>query len=471
MIYKTDPQAISPYLQDASNYTGGFADKVIIPESIEELASFLKTNIQPITIAGAGTGMTASRIPESGCIISLERFDTISTPVNGFVDVGPAVSLANLYKNLESTKYFYPPNPTESLASIGGTVATNASGSRSYKFGVTRDYVLEADIILADGSLVTLKRGLTINNPLKISDGRELLFPEVTYKSPACKNAAGYYVRPKMDWLDLFIGSDGTLGIFTRIRLKLKVSPFSFISGVLFFDKEEECWNLVDLIKKSNNKFINPCSLEYFDRHSLNRLRKKFSNIPPHAQSALFFENDIDRQLDHEPALEAWFDFLKETSAFSDSWFAQSISDLKRFHEFRHAIPVLLNEENSRLKRIKIGTDMAVPDSHFMDMMVFYKNELEGAGIDYVIFGHLGDNHLHINFLPAKHEIQKAHKLYARLVEQILEWNGTISAEHGVGKLKKKYFLQMVGEESLAQLRAIKEIFDPGFILGKGNIF
>ena len=122
--------------------------------------------------------------------------------------------------------------------------------------------------------MVTLKRGLTVNNPLKISDGRELLFPEVTYKSPACKNAAGYYVRPKMDWLDLFIGSDGTLGIFTRIRLKLKVSPFSFISGVLFFDKEEECWNLVDLIKKSNNKFINPCSLEYFDRHSLNRLRK-----------------------------------------------------------------------------------------------------------------------------------------------------------------------------------------------------
>jgi D-lactate dehydrogenase (cytochrome) len=175
--------------------------------------------------------------------------------------------------------------------------------------------------------------------------------------------------------------------------------------------------------------------------------------------------------VDYEPALEAWFEYLKESSALSNSWFAQSNSDLKRFHEFRHAIPVLLNEENSRLKRTKIGTDMAVPDSHFMDMMIFYKNELEGAGIDYVIFGHLGDNHLHINFLPTEQKIQKAHELYARLVEQVLEWNGTISAEHGVGKLKKKYFLKMVGEESLAQLRAIKEIFDPGFILGKGNIF
>lgn len=471
MIYKTDPQAISPYLQDASNYVGGFADKVVIPESIEELSSFLKTNTQQITIAGAGTGMTASRIPESGCIISLERFDSIGKPENGIIDVGPAASLANLYKKLDATEYFYPPNPTESLASIGGTLATNASGSRSYKFGVTRDYVLEADIILADGNSITLKRGLTIDNPLNLSDGRQLFFPEITYKSPLCKNAAGYYVRPNMDWLDLLIGSDGTLGIFTRVRLKLEVRPSSFISGILFFHMEEECWDFVDLIKKTNRKFINPCSLEYFDRHSLNRLRKKFANIPFNAQSALFFENDIDRQSDHDPALEAWFNYLKETSALSDSWIAQSSSDLKRFHEFRHAIPVLLNEENSRLKRTKIGTDMAVPNLHFIDMMFFYKNELERTGIDYVIFGHAGDNHLHINFLPDEQEIPKAHELHSRLVRQILEWNGTVSAEHGIGKLKKKYFLMMVGEESLTQLKAIKEIFDPGFILGKGNIF
>ena len=471
MICKTDPQAISPYLQDASNYVGGYADKVVIPESIEELSSFLKTNTQQITIAGAGTGLTASRIPETGCIISLERFDTIGDPENGIIDVGPAASLANLYKKLETTEYFYPPNPTESLASIGGTLATNASGSRSYKFGATRDYVLEADIILVDGNSITLKRGLTIDNPINISNERQLCFPEISYKSPPGKNAAGYYVRPKMDWLDLLIGSDGTLGIFTRVRLKLEVRPASFISGILFFHTEEECWDFVDLIKKTNSKFINPCSLEYFDRHSLNRLRKNFVNVPVNAQSALFFENDIDRQSDHDPALDAWFDYLKESSALSDSWIAQSRSDLKRFHDFRHAIPILLNEENSRLKRTKIGTDMAVPSSHFLDMMFFYKKELEGKGIDYVIFGHVGDNHLHINFLPDEQDISKAHDLYFMLVRQILDWNGTVSAEHGIGKLKKKYFLMMVGEDSLIQLKTIKEIFDPEFILGKGNIF
>jgi D-lactate dehydrogenase (cytochrome) len=274
-----------------------------------------------------------------------------------------------------------------------------------------------------------------------------------------------------MDWLDLFIGSEGTLGIFTRIRLKLELKPSSFISGILFFQNDEECWGLVDSIKKSNQNFIKPCSLEYFDCHSLNRLRRKFANIPFNAKSALFFENDVNREIDYEPTLEAWFDFLKDTNVLSDSWFAQSYNDLKRFHEFRHALPALLNEENSRLNRTKIGTDMAVPDEYFFDMLVFYKNELENVGIDYVVFGHLGDNHLHINFLPEEQETKRAHKIYSKLVTQILKWGGTVSAEHGIGKLKKKYFAQMAGVQSLDQLKSIKKIFDPNFILGKGNIF
>jgi len=100
---------------------------------------------------------------------------------------------------------------------------------------------------------------------------------------------------------------------------------------------------------------------------------------------------------------------------------------------------------------------MAVPDSHFMDMMVFYKNELEGAGIDYVIFGHLGDNHLHINLLPEESQRDMAQKVYDQMVDQILEWGGTVSAEHGIGKLKNKYFAKMVGSSGLKDLNKIIE--------------
>ena len=472
MIYKTENYNISPYLRDASNFSNGSADKVLIPYSVDELVSFLKSNNCPVTIAGAGTGMTASRVPETGVIISLEKFKEMGSVGHNFIDVGPAVTLAQLNSYLDSTKYFYPPNPTEMLASMGGTVATNASGSRSFKYGVTRDYVMEADIVFIDGNSASVKRGLSINNPLKLSDGQEIKFPDIQYTSPMCKNAAGYFIRPNMDWLDLFIGSDGTLCIFTRIRFKLLIRPEAFISGILFFDTEEESWRLVDLIKKNKNKFINPCSLEYFDEKSLLRLRSKFNGIPSSAKAALFFENDVKLKENYNYSQDMWFEFLNHHQInLDDSWFAQSSKDLKRFHDFRHAIPVLINEENSRLGRIKIGTDMAVSNDKFFDMLKFYKRELEMSKVDFVVFGHLGDNHLHINFLPNKDQIADTLNLYQRLVNRILEWNGTVSAEHGIGKLKKKYFSQMVGETSIKELKSIKKIFDPCFLLGKGNIF
>jgi len=472
MIRKNDPQTIAPYLKDASNFSGGCADEVIIPETTGELVEFLQTNRHPVTVAGAGTGLTASRIPKTGVIVSLEKFNEIGEIDNASIDVGPAVSLANLQNYLQETSaYYYPPNPTETLASFGGMAATNASGSRSYKMGVTRDYVLEADIILVNGKTVNLARGKSISGPLKLDDGTEVIFPDIRYSSPRCKNAAGYYVQPGMDWLDLFIGSDGTLGLFTRIRLKLLPRPDDFISGILFFDREESCWELVEKLRSINGTKFSPCSLEYFDKFSLDKLKKNHANIPAEAQAALFFEQDVIKKENYDSILEAWFEFLTgEDVSTDDSWFARNEKDVQRFHEFRHDIPVLINEENSRLGRVKIGTDMAVPDKYFMDMMRFYRDELSVSGLEFVIFGHLGDNHLHINLLPKPEEMDRAKAVYGILVNQILKWGGTVSAEHGVGKLKKSYFAKMVGRQALKDLRKIKHAFDPEDRLGAGNI-
>lgn len=471
MIRKHDPQTIAPYLKDASNYSGGCADEVIIPETTQELVQFLQSNDRPITVAGAGTGLTASRIPESGIIISLEKFNTISDIKNSAIDVGPAVSLKDLQNHLLSTPFFYPPNPTESLASIGGTAATNASGSRSYKMGVTRDYVLEADLVLANGKTVTLTRGQTVDEPLALDEGSEITFPKTNYVSPHFKNAAGYYVRPGMDWLDLFIGSDGTLALFTRIRLKLLPRPADFISGILFFDREEACWELVDKIRSLQDSVISPCALEYFDQFSLKKLKTTHSQIPDGAHAALFFEQDIVKKEDYDSSLEFWFEFLSlEKVSLDNSWFAENEKGRQKFHEFRHDIPVIINEENSRLGRIKIGTDLAVADAHFMEMMRFYRRELSESGLKFVMFGHLGDNHLHINLLPGPGDIDQAKSTYDRLVDKILEWGGTVSAEHGVGKLKKSYFAKMIGPQALDELRKIKQALDPENLLGRGNI-
>ena len=325
---------------------------------------------------------------------------------------------------------------------------------------------------IRSGELISLKRGQTIQDPLRLSDGRDLYFPNVSYVSPSCKNSAGYYIKPNMDWLDLFIGSEGTLGIFSRIRLKLISRPEAFISGVLFFHIVDNCWELAHSIKCMESSLINPCSLEYFDSRSSDRLRTKFNNIPPNAKAALFFENDIKKLSDYDDSLEAWFDYLNNKSLhMDDSWFAQSPQDEKRFQDFRHTIPAMINEENSRLGRVKIGTDLAVSDDYFIPMLKYYRDQLEASNIDFVIFGHLGDNHLHINLLPDFSQIKKANDLHRIITNQILDWNGTVSAEHGIGKLKKEAYKMMVGLSSIEELKSIKKIFDPQWILGESNIF
>jgi FAD/FMN-containing dehydrogenase len=469
MIRKTNSESIAPYLRDASNYSGGRADEVLIPRNVDELVRTLKNDLRPVTISGAGTGLNASRISPEGIIISLEQLNELCTVKNGEIWLGPAVSLMSLQELLKKTNYFYPPNPTETNASIGGTLATNASGSRSYKFGVTRNFVNAVDCVLANGRRVLVKRGHKINDPLLMDDGSEIRFPEVKYTSPNCKNTAGYFVQPGMDWLDLFIGSEGTLGIFVSICLKLLPRPNAFFSGILFFEKEEFCWELSSKIKLTT--VVSPCSLEYFDRYSLDLLREKYPNIPLQAKAALFFEEDVADQKDYDFIFETWIEFLTNKNILLDeSWFAQDQNDVQVFHEFRHQIPMLVNEKNSRAGREKIGTDMAVPDKFFIDMMTFYNKTLFGKGLPYVIFGHLGDNHLHINLLPDSSQQKLAESLYDEIARKIISWDGTVSAEHGIGKKKKKYFYEMVGKENIEDLKKIKNILDPQGRLGNGNI-
>jgi D-lactate dehydrogenase (cytochrome) len=472
MFKKTDPKTIAPYLKDASNFLEGQASEVIIPETREELVAYLKENEKPVSLAGAGTGLTASRIPLSGVVVSLERFNKMESVVDGTIRIGPAVTLQDLKDHLQNSGWFYPPNPTEWLASIGGTLATNASGARSYKFGTTRQFVLEADIVLSDGRTASVRRGDTVDRPLQLDDGSTIDFPPINFRSPECKNAAGYFVQPGMDWLDIFVGSDGTLCVFTECTLKLLKAPADFLSGILFFEKEEVCWELLEKIRDSKSSKISPCSLEYFDRRSLHRLKQKYGNIPKNAQAALFFEQDVASQQEYDSSLEGWYEFLEQEKVLlDDSWFAQGPKDVEKFNDFRHDLPLMINEENSRLGRVKMGTDMAVGDEYFRKMMEFYRDELTASGLDFVMFGHIGDNHLHINLLPDNKQMAMARETYATLVDQILKWGGTISAEHGVGKLKKEYYHKMIGDQALGELREIKKKLDPRGRLGVGNLF
>jgi D-lactate dehydrogenase (cytochrome) len=305
-----------------------------------------------------------------------------------------------------------------------------------------------------------------------------------------------------MDSIDLFIGSEGTLGIIVEIELSLLKKPEGFFSGIVFFAEEPGLLAFVDEVKAlsfaSRGEGITPSPkaatpllrkegglettpfagssvdatlLEYFDDQALEFIREKFPEVPEGMAGAVFFEQETNAE-NEDALLEGWNESLEKHGAdLERSWFTTTESDREKMREFRHALPVSVNERIARYKQRKVGTDMAVPDDKFVGFLRFYKQTLDASGLDYVIFGHIGDCHLHANMLPKDAaEAEKARHIYGRCIAQAVLLGGVVSAEHGIGKLKTKYLHVMMGERYLNEMAEMKRAFDPNGILGRGNL-
>ncbi|UCH66511.1 MAG: FAD-binding oxidoreductase [Ignavibacterium sp.] len=487
MIIKTEQDEIQNYLVDASN-TKGFCDAVYIPESVDEISAILidaNNKMQPVTISGNGTGLTGARVPQGGIVISTEKLNKI-IEINTeemYVIVEPGVILSEMRDTLLSKDVLYPPDPTEWNCFVGGTVATNASGAKTFKYGPTRNYVEELEIVLSDGDYIQLKRGENFAEDysllLKTSAGREIKIVLPEYEMPNTKNTSGYFCMSNMDAIDLFIGSEGTLGVITKLKLKLLPIPTNEISCVLFFEAEK---NGLDFLTKArdesynsreskNKDGIDATVLEYFDENSLKFLIKDLPNIPTNSKAAVWFEqqcNGNDNLL-----LEKWTNLFAEYHGKEeDAWFAMTEKDKEQIVNFRHTISTSVNEYITINNFRKLGTDVAVPDKSFIDFYYKMKNEVEEAKLDYVIYGHLGNSHYHLNMLPkTEEEFLKGQKIYSDICHQAIRIGGTFSAEHGVGKNKTDYLVKMYGEENVDKMREVKKALDPNYILGVGNIF
>jgi D-lactate dehydrogenase (cytochrome) len=490
MKVKTQADDLQNYLTDASNIQGGFADKLFFPENAAEISEILKeanSKKIPVTVSGARTGTVGGAIPFGGYVISLEKLNSVKTidKENLTATTGSGVILADFQKAVEAEGLFYPPDPTEWSCQLGGTVATNASGARSFKYGATRGFVKGLEIVLADGNVINIKRGAAVGAAggvidLDTGDGRTVSIKIPTYDQPAVrKNTSGYFSAENLDAIDLFIGSEGTLGIVTEIEFSLLKKPEGFFSGIVFFDDKK---NLLDFVNEAKDRSfenrrpgrggIDASFLEYFDGNSLKFIGEKFPEVPDGMAGAIFFEQETT--LESEDALlEEWNELLEKHGADTEkAWFTTTEQDLVKMREFRHALPVAVNERIVRYKQKKVGTDMAVPDENFASFLKFYERQLGDSGLDYVIFGHIGDNHLHANMLPKDTaEAETARHLYGRFIAQALMLGGTISAEHGIGKLKRRYLDVMMGERYLTEMADIKRALDPNGILGRGNIF
>jgi D-lactate dehydrogenase (cytochrome) len=488
MIVKQEQDEIAGFLRDASNMPGGTAERVYIAESADEIATLLAECTRtstPVTIAGAGTGLSGGRVPIGGSVLStarLNRILAIDADARRAI-VEPGVMLAELQTEVERLGLLYPPDPTERTCSIGGTIATNASGARTFKYGATRAYVDALDVVLATGERLALERGATRADgrmlALRTVEGRTIPLELPAYTMPAIKHAAGYYAAPDMDAIDLFIGSEGTLGVVTRARLRLIAMPERIVSGVVFFDDEPRSIAFVEeararsLASRERSAGLDARALEFIDGAALVFIRDRYPSIPEAAVGgAVWFEQEVTDETE-EALLGEWYELIQAHGALvDDSWFAIGIEDQRKLREFRHAVPSSVYEYISEHRVAKIGTDMAVPDGRLAELLAYYRAEFARTRLRNVTWGHIGNNHLHANVLAdGPEEYALGRELYGRFVTKTLELGGTVSAEHGIGKIKKQYLEQMFGADGIEAMRRIRRTLDPAGILGRGTMF
>src|SRR5260370_2778247 len=254
-----------------------------------------------------------------------------------------------------------------------------------------------------------------------------------------------------MDWIDLFVGSEGTLGVVTEAKFRFLPVPAEFLAGVVSFPDAAsaidavEAWRAVTALRL----------LEYFDKPSLDLLRVPFPELPPPAGAAILFEEesaDVDR----------WHDRVIESGALlSDSWFATTPPDRERFRRFRHALPELVNAAVRRNGFMKLGSDYAVPIARNREMLAEYRRRLEGE-FHYVIFGHIGDAHLHVNILPSStEEFSRGQALMLDFARYAVALGGTVSAEHGLGKRKAHLLELQYTPRQIQSMNQVKRRLDP----------
>jgi len=510
------------YLTDESKYPGGKAEELYFPRDEAELSIVFKKMASsgiPVTIAGARTGLVGGCVPLRGALVSLERMNEIhqvyydECSEEWRVRAHCAVSLSELnrclmsrnfawiekhgkeeiraqldrFKN-DSCNYFYPPDPTELSASLGGTVATNASGARTYRYGATRNWVRRIRVMLPNGELLDIPRGKYFVSPsgefiIYDSTGTPLYLKTPSYRLPATKNTAGIFTGPNMDLIDLFIGSEGIFGAVTAIDVAL-LKREEKISIIQFVDSDEKALDLVEALR--TQKSIPLDFLELYSEEAIKILRGRQKKdpkgvsmppIPAQVGAAVFFEFSFqsDSSSTDYPAI---VDAVGRCGAdVRNSWAAYEPRELDRFKTFRHILPETVNALIAERKKQhpglhKLGTDLAVPGNHLREMWRIYTKKLHAAGMQWLAFGHVGDNHIHVNILPRDmDELKAGLELYRELAFEAVRLGGTVSAEHGIGKIKASYLKAMFTAEQIQQMKDIKHTLDPLGILNPGDMF
>ena len=418
---------------------------------------------------------------------------------------------------VESAGRRYPPAPTFDGAFVGGTVATNAAGAATFKYGTTRDWVEALTVVLPSGDVLDIERGATRANhdgyfELQLQSGAvRVPVPEVSDTAPA--EARGrYFAAPGMDLIDLFIGSEGTLGVFTSVTLRLQPTrpascltlvPFRDEASALRFagalrDASRETW------RSCSRRGIDAAAIEYMDARSLEIVREDGAgaangvSLPPHARSALLVQlelppgtgaaeafEQIGRVRDAErpdTPLIRFCTMLLDARVFDDVEIAVPDDAARAAHlaAVREAVPAGVNSRIGRAKETvdaaidKTAADIAVPFERLDDLLGSVRAESLRYGLDAVVWGHASDGNLHPNFIPrSRQELDAAKAAVAAIGRLAIRLGGAPMAEHGVGRnpIKQLLLRELYGAEGIDDMRSVKRAIDPEGKLSPGVLF
>ncbi len=489
-----DPAVLAAFLEDAAHFPGGHAAGIAHPTTDAEVADLLRSSAAVLPI-GAQSSLTGGATPMGEILLSTSRLSRI-------VDIGPdwvraqaGVTLADLDAALAAAGRYYPPAPTFTGAFVGGVVATNAAGAATFRYGTTRDWVRALRVVLVNGEVLDIERGTR-----KAASA----VPLPTYRPPAVpKCSAGYHAADDMDLVDLFIGSEGTLGVVTEATLRLLPErPAHCVLFVAFPDRAPAL-ALVARMRREAPR-LGVIAIEHMDARSLALLRedgidRQFGvTIGGDAQIAVLITlelpgdatpesafNDIASARDRNPPDRPLVNVcrLLDTAGVLDRTEVAVPGDHARAAQLaavREAVPAAVNARVGRAQRTidarisKTAADMVVPFDRLGELMALYDAEFAKRHLDAAIWGHISDGNLHPNVLPRSvTDVESGKDAIMLFGRAVVRMGGSPLAEHGVGRNAVKQLLlrELYGESGIAEMRAVKRALDPEWKLAPGVLF
>ena len=510
-----DPDILASYLEDAAHFSGGHARELVTPRSEAELVEVVRTARTVLPI-GAQSSLTGGATPMGETIVSTRRLTGIEMMGADRVRVGAGTTIDALNRAIEAAGRYYPPSPTFSGACVGGTVATNAAGAATFKYGTTRDWVEAITVVLPSGDVLDIERGAT-----RARDGRfrlelgagSITVPVPEYRMPASpKLSAGYFAAPGMDLIDLFIGSEGTLGIVTAATLRvLPVRPAMCVALVPF-QSEAAALQFAGAVRGAARETWRTCSrrgvdasaIEYLDGRSLSIVREDRADqanridLPPAAQAALLVTLELPagttagdafdqigraRDADRPDApLVNFCGMLIDAGVFDDVEMAMpgDASRVSQLAALREAVPAGVNQRVGQAKRAvdaaieKAAADVAVPFDRINELLLAFRSDAARRRLDAVVWGHVSDGNIHPNVIartPA--EWGAAREAIASIGRVAIDLGGVPMAEHGVGRnaIKQELLRELYGADGVGQMRAVKQAIDPAWKMAPGVLF